>query len=78
MESAISDYEYRMELAVADQRILGLRASARKHSIKLSTLKDRCAGSHDIKTARQKDLSLTVEQEKDLVNYILERRHSSL
>jgi hypothetical protein len=62
MESAISDYEYRVALAVEDRKFLGLRASARKHSIKLSTLKNRCAGSHDIHTAHQKDLSLTVEQ----------------
>jgi hypothetical protein len=62
-----------MSLAVKDQKLIGLRASARKHSIKLSTLRDRCAGAQDITTARQKDLSLTVVQEEDLVNYIIER-----
>jgi 4-hydroxybenzoate polyprenyltransferase len=53
-----------------------LRASARKHKIKLSTLKDRCAGSQDITTAHQKNLSLTVEQEDDIVNYIIERERA--
>ncbi|KAM5529280.1 transposase [Fusarium oxysporum f. sp. phaseoli] len=65
-----------MLLAVKDQKLIGLRASARKHSIKLSTLRDRCAGAQDITTARQKDLSLTVVQEEDLVNYIIERERA--
>ncbi|KAK2666831.1 hypothetical protein RAB80_017252 [Fusarium oxysporum f. sp. vasinfectum] len=65
-----------MSLAVKDQKLIGLRASARKHSIKLSTLRDRCAGAQDITTARQKDLSLTVVQEEDLVNYIIERERA--
>ncbi|WKT54119.1 hypothetical protein QSH57_004703 [Fusarium oxysporum f. sp. vasinfectum] len=65
-----------MQLAVEDQKLIGLRASARKHSIKLSTLKDRCAGGQDIRTAHQKDLSLTVVQEDDLVNYIIERERA--
>jgi hypothetical protein len=61
MEPQLSDYEYRIALAVKDQELIGLRASARKHKIKLSTLKDCCAGSQDITTAYQKNLSLTVE-----------------
>ncbi|KAM5528947.1 transposase [Fusarium oxysporum f. sp. phaseoli] len=65
-----------MQLAVEDQKLIGLRASARKHSIKLSTLKDRCAGGQDIRTAHQKDLSLTVVQEDDLVNYIIQRERA--
>jgi hypothetical protein len=73
MEPSVSDYEYRIALAVEDRKLIGLRASARKHSVPFSTLKDRCGGGHDINTAHQKDLSLTVEQEKDLMNYIIER-----
>ncbi|RFN40377.1 hypothetical protein FIE12Z_13058 [Fusarium flagelliforme] len=73
MESATSDYEYRMSLAVEDAKNIGLRASARKHQFKLSTLKGRCDGGHDIRTAHQKELSLTVQQERDLVSYILDR-----
>ncbi|CEF76432.1 hypothetical protein FGSG_13431 [Fusarium graminearum PH-1] len=69
----LSDYEYRMSLAVNDVDNIGLRASARKHSIKISTLKDRCAGAYDITTAHRRELSLTPEQEDDLVNYIIER-----
>jgi 4-hydroxybenzoate polyprenyltransferase len=76
MESSVSDYEYRIALAVEDVKTIGLRPSARKHKIKLSTLKDRCAGGQDITTAHQKDLSLTVTQEEDLVNYILERERA--
>ncbi|EXK77434.1 hypothetical protein FOQG_17854 [Fusarium oxysporum f. sp. raphani 54005] len=67
---------WKMSLAVKDQKLIGLRASARKHSIKLSTLRDRCAGAQDITTARQKDLSVTVVQEEDLVNYIIEREQA--
>ncbi|EKJ77781.1 hypothetical protein FPSE_02015 [Fusarium pseudograminearum CS3096] len=73
MDSQQSDYEYRVFLAVNDVENIGLRASARKHSIKISTLKDRCAGAHDITTAHRGELSLTPEQEDDLVNYIIER-----
>jgi hypothetical protein len=65
-----------MLLAVKDQKLIGLRASAQKHSIKLSTLKDRYAGSQDIRTAHQKDLSLTVIQEDNLINYIIERERA--
>jgi hypothetical protein len=73
MDSQLSDYEYRMSLAVNDVDNIGLRASARKHAIKISTLKDRCAGSHDINTSHQKELSLTPEQEEDLETYIIDR-----
>ncbi|KAF6525503.1 hypothetical protein HZS61_011298 [Fusarium oxysporum f. sp. conglutinans] len=73
MDSQASDYEYRVTLAIEEVKLIGLRASARKHSIKVSILRDRCAGACDIVTARQKDQSLTVEQEEDLVSYILER-----
>jgi 4-hydroxybenzoate polyprenyltransferase len=73
MESAISDYEYRMSLAVEDARNIGLRASARKHGFSPSSLKDRCDGGQDIRTAHQKEMSLTVQQEKDLVSYILDK-----
>ncbi|PTD03487.1 hypothetical protein FCULG_00012822 [Fusarium culmorum] len=62
-----------MSLAVNDVDNIGLRASARKHAIKISTLKDRCAGSHDINTSHQKELSLTPEQEEDLETYIIDR-----
>jgi len=61
------DYECRIVLAIKDRELIGLRASARKHSVKLTTLRNRCAGSQDIRTAYQKDVSLTVEQEEDLV-----------
>jgi hypothetical protein len=73
MNSQESDYEYRMFLAVNDAKNIGLRASARKHGMKLSTLKDRCAGGHDINTSHQRELSLTTEREGDLVTYIVER-----
>jgi hypothetical protein len=73
MESQLSDYEKRMLLAISDVPILGLRPSAAKHAVNPSTLKDRCAGGQDIRTAHQKEQSLTVEQEADLVNYITER-----
>ncbi|KAL5610913.1 hypothetical protein FOBRF1_007030 [Fusarium oxysporum] len=73
MDSQASDYEYRVTLAIQEVKLIGLRASARKHSIKVSTLRDRCAGACDIVTAHQKDQSLTVEQEEDIVSYILER-----
>ncbi|KAG4279155.1 hypothetical protein FPRO04_13683 [Fusarium proliferatum] len=76
MESQLSDYEKRMLLAIKDVDIIGLRPSAVKHSVKLSTLHDRCAGGQDIRTAHQKDQSLTVEQEDDLVNYIIERERA--
>nr|CEG03285.1 unnamed protein product [Fusarium acuminatum CS5907] len=73
MNSQESDYEYRLFLAVNDVEILGLRASAKKHSVKLSTLRDRCAGGSDINTSHQRELSLSPEQEDDLVTYIIER-----
>jgi hypothetical protein len=73
MESQLSDYGARMLLDISDVPILGLRPSVAKHAVKLSTLKDRCAGGQDIRTAHQKEQSLTVEQETDLVNYIIER-----
>ncbi|KAG6989282.1 hypothetical protein FocnCong_v021175 [Fusarium oxysporum f. sp. conglutinans] len=76
IESQLSDYEKRMLLAIEDVEIIGLRPSAVKHSVKLSTLHDRCAGGQDIRTAHQKDQSLTVEQEDDLVNYIIERERA--
>uniref|UniRef100_A0A4E9E7R9 HTH CENPB-type domain-containing protein n=1 Tax=Gibberella zeae TaxID=5518 RepID=A0A4E9E7R9_GIBZA len=62
MNSQESDYEYRLFLAVNDIEILGLRASAKKHSVKLSTLRDRCAGASDINTSHQKELSLSPEE----------------
>jgi 4-hydroxybenzoate polyprenyltransferase len=76
MNLQASDYEYRMSLAISDVPILGLRPSAAKHAVKLSTLKDRCAGGQDIRTAHQKEQSLTIEQERDLVNYIIERENA--
>ncbi|PTD02539.1 hypothetical protein FCULG_00012580 [Fusarium culmorum] len=73
MSPQASDYEHRIALALEDVEKVGLRASARKHSIKLSTLKDRHAGARHACTSHQKELSLSPEQEDDLERYIMER-----
>jgi hypothetical protein len=59
MEISVSDLKYKLALAIEDAKKVGLRASARQHGVKLSTLRDRVNGAINLRKAHKKEQSLT-------------------
>jgi hypothetical protein len=67
------DREIRISRAISEASSSSVRAAAKWETLPRSTLTGRIDGAQSTKLQHQKFLSLTVEQEKELVEHILIR-----